>query len=292
MKKSIQIFILVFIVFCGFQSCTKEVFVEIPDNEPKLVVFSYLSPSKDSIDINVSRSVPLYHVKDYEESLTVSDAIVELKAENSNWVRVPFRPGEDVYRISRHDFPVEQGQKYSLRVAANNYKTVESSIIIPVSYEINLSFLKVENSSGNEENPIQYILKFQDIGGVPNYYGFLAWVNMYSDESGNTGVYKQDLYLEDFSWVMTDRVFDGKEKMISFTFYSFTNGNIGDTLFVKVMQTDSHFYHFHSSLDSYNSSDGNPFAEPTPIYSNIQDGLGCFAGYTERIYVFPMPGKK
>ncbi|MDD4576323.1 MAG: hypothetical protein PHI36_07845, partial [Bacteroidales bacterium] len=64
MKKSIQIFILVFIVFCGFQSCTKEVFVEIPDNEPKLVVFSYLSPSKDSIDINVSRSVPLYHVKD------------------------------------------------------------------------------------------------------------------------------------------------------------------------------------------------------------------------------------
>lgn len=288
MKKSIQILVFLIIVICGFQSCTKEVFVEIPDNDPKLVVFSYLSSTKDSIDVTVSRSVPLNHVRDYDESLVVRDAVVELKAENSNWVRVPFRPGEDVYRISRHDFPVEQGQKYSLRVAANNFKTVESSVVIPFYSEINLSFLKFENSSGNGENSIQYFLKFQDVGGVPNYYGFQAWVNMYYVEIGNTEVAKQDLYLDDFSWVMSDHVFDGKEKVIAFSSYYFEAGNIGDTLFVKVLQTDSHFYHFHSSLESFSYSDGNPFAEPTPIYTNIQNGLGCFAGYSERVYAFPV----
>lgn len=291
MKKSIQILFLVIIVFCGFQSCTKEVFVEIPDNDPKLVVFSYLSPSNDSIEITVSKSVPLYYVRDYDESLTVSDAIVELKSENSDWVRVPFRLGEDVYRISRHDFPVEQGRKYFIRVAANNYKTVESSIVIPVSFEINLTFLKVENSSGNEENSIQYLLKFMDMGGVPNYYGFSAWVNMYYEENGTMTAYRQNLYLEDFSWVMSDQVFDGKEKTVTFSSYYYEEENNGDTIFVKVLQTDQNFYHFHYSLQSFQSSDGNPFAEPTPIYSNIQDGLGCFAGYTERVYAFPVAGK-
>ncbi|MDD2412282.1 MAG: DUF4249 domain-containing protein [Bacteroidales bacterium] len=288
MKKSIQILVLLIIVICGFQSCTKEVFVEIPDNDPKLVVFSYLSPSRDSIQITVSRSVPLNHVIDYEESLIVSDAVVELRAENADWVRLLFHEGEDVYRISRNDFPVEQGRKYFLRVSANSFKTVESSIVIPFYSDINLSFLKVENSSGNGENSIKYFLKFQDVGGVPNYYGFQAWVNMYYGESGNTGVAKQDLYMDGFSWVMSDYVFDGKEKVIAFSSYYFGDGNIGDTLFVKVLQTDSHFYHFHSSLESFGYSDGNPFAEPSPIYTNIQNGLGCFAGYSERVYAFPV----
>lgn len=291
MKKSIQILVLVSLVFCCLQSCTKEVFVEIPDNDPKLVVFAYLSPSKDSIDVTVSRSVPLYHVRDYDESLVVSDAVVEIKAENSDWVRVSFQQGEDVYRISCNDFPVEQGQKYSLRVGANNFKTVESSIVIPVSFEINLTFLKVENSSENEENFLQYFLKFHDLGGVPNYYGFRAWVNKYYEENGNERIYRENLYLEDFSWVMTDRVFDGKEKTIVFSSYSYGEENNIDTIFVKVLQTDQNFYHFHYSFHSFQSSDGNPFAEPTPIFSNIKDGLGCFAGYTERVYAFPIARK-
>ncbi len=288
MKKTIYTFILVFIVNFLFVSCTKEIFIEIPDNDPKLVVYAYLSPDKEFVEVSVSRSVPLYHVRDYDQELVIQDAVVELRAENGSWIRVPFYQSDNVYKISRSDFSVQQNMKYYLRVAASEYKTVESEILIPMSYDVNMRLVSIENGSENENVLVKYILKFNDLGGVENYYGFKAWVNLYYDENGTLNSYRHELYMDNFSWVMSDKTFDGKEKQISLSSYFYDDRSVADTLFVRVLQTDKNFYHFHYSLESYYGSEGNPFAEPTPIFSNIENGLGCFGGFSERVYAFPL----
>jgi hypothetical protein len=53
-----------------------------------------------------------------------------------------------------------------------------------------------------------------------------------------------------------------------------------DSAFLKVylLNTCKPYYQYHKSLENYNDGE-NPFAEPTPIYSNIEGGLGVFAAY-------------
>ncbi|RZK25401.1 MAG: DUF4249 family protein, partial [Hymenobacter sp.] len=40
-------------------------------------------------------------------------------------------------------------------------------------------------------------------------------------------------------------------------------------------------YDFYLSLNRYYDTDGNPFAEPAPLHSNVQGGYGLFGGATD-----------
>jgi hypothetical protein len=50
----------------------------------------------------------------------------------------------------------------------------------------------------------------------------------------------------------------------------------------SLLHTDENYYRYHDAIPRQGDSDGNPFAEPVPIPSNINGGLGCFAGYNRR----------
>ncbi|MFD2785124.1 DUF4249 domain-containing protein [Hymenobacter rubripertinctus] len=43
-------------------------------------------------------------------------------------------------------------------------------------------------------------------------------------------------------------------------------------------------YRFYQSLGRYYDTDGNPFAEPAPLHSNIRPGYGLFGGATDVVY--------
>lgn len=47
-------------------------------------------------------------------------------------------------------------------------------------------------------------------------------------------------------------------------------------------------YRFYQSRNRYNDTDGNPFAEPAPLFSNIRSGYGIFGGTTDVTYRIPL----
>ena len=49
---------------------------------------------------------------------------------------------------------------------------------------------------------------------------------------------------------------------------------------VYLVNADENYYRYHDAVQRQNRVDGNPFAEPVPIPTNIQGGLGCFGAYT------------
>lgn len=280
MNKLFNIITLLFLVFLF--SCTKEVYVEIPDNNPKLVINSYLTPNIDTIKVWVSKSTPLYHVYD-ENNQMVSNALVEISNNQSTWTTIPFDVNTNSYLIFTSEFPIIENQKYYIRVSAPNFETVESSLTIPIFENINFRYIKYENRLsewGDTSRLITY--KFNDPSGKNNFYAFNAIVRRYEPE--NQYSYTSELYVDNGSWVMTDKNRDGKEISITFNGWDV---HTGDTVQISVMQTDEAFYLFHSSLDNYGGD--NPFTEATPIYSNIKNGLGVFAGYTSQKYFFVIP---
>ncbi|TAE22101.1 MAG: DUF4249 domain-containing protein [Cytophagales bacterium] len=53
----------------------------------------------------------------------------------------------------------------------------------------------------------------------------------------------------------------------------------------SLLHVDENYYRYQDAIWRQGGSDGNPFAEPVPIPTNINGGLGCFGGYNRRSVV-------
>jgi hypothetical protein len=53
-----------------------------------------------------------------------------------------------------------------------------------------------------------------------------------------------------------------------------------DSLFLFFNHVDQNYYHYRKTLDLQTINQGNPFAEPVTVYSNVNNAFGVFAGYS------------
>lgn len=268
-------------IIIALSSCTKEIYVEIPDNEPKIVVNAYLAPENDTVQVWVSKSTPLYHVYD-ENNQMLTNATVEISGNGSSWINLNYDANTRSYITLSSVLPIVSNSKYYIRVSAPTFKSVESELTIPAFENINFRYSKYEtrvSEWGDTSRLITY--KFNDPAGTQNFYAFKAIANHY--DGGNTS-FTSELYIENSSWLISDKTYDGKEITVTFNGYGISSG---DTIQITALQTDETFYLFHSSLENYGGD--NPFSEATPIYSNITNGLGVFAGYSMQKINFVIP---
>jgi hypothetical protein len=59
-------------------------------------------------------------------------------------------------------------------------------------------------------------------------------------------------------------------------------------VYVQLHVINEDYFEFLLSLEKYNETYENPFAEPVMVFSNIENGLGLFSSYstyTDSIYV-------
>ena len=74
----------------------------------------------------------------------------------------------------------------------------------------------------------------------------------------------------DFS--VQDRLLNGKPFVLG-TSYRF---NAGDTVTATLYHIDLDYFRFRQSVRDARGANGNPFAQPSAIYSNVQGGVGIF----------------
>lgn len=53
---------------------------------------------------------------------------------------------------------------------------------------------------------------------------------------------------------------------------------------MEVSNSDENYYKYHRSLET--SGNDNPFTEPSLVYTNINNGLGCFAAYNTAVLTY------
>jgi Domain of unknown function (DUF4249) len=49
--------------------------------------------------------------------------------------------------------------------------------------------------------------------------------------------------------------------------------------YVKFLHVDKNYYLYHESVQR-NDNNGNPFAEPSLVFTNISNGYGCFGSFS------------
>lgn len=178
------------------------------------------------------------------------------------------------YQLSTAVFQIVPGETYKLEVTAPNGKKVSGTTSVPLQLPQIGSFEFEVNQRNDLNNfPYQeYVYKMSLIDPTPafNYYQVMYYGLLNGFSGFQTQEFKDDdalnngqLYIE--SSYEDYGTFDGSGQIQS------------DSLRYIVINATEEYYRFHRTL--FSQDPGNPFSEPVIVFSNIENGLGVFAGY-------------
>ena len=249
--------------------------VDAPESLPKLVVTGFITPGMPYTAVTVKKSRPLYTTIDNYSSdfPTVEDAYVTI-SDGIDSAYLTYDIEYDSYRVSREELPIVPGRVYTLKVTAPGGYEVEATCTVPSDTPPDIELVKIDTTILNETINLNASIKFKDLESADNYYGITAGIVNWHEGQMNPviteiGFARGEPYVSDKN--MNNQYFSYSTN--DFYYYS------GETqrLFFTIAVTDVHYYNYHKVL--YNYEGDNPFAEPTKLYSNIQNGLGVFAAY-------------
>lgn len=268
MKKICLITCISILLFL-LHSCEKDANVKLPVVENKLVLTCFLSPSDKDIHVRVSTSKPLYNNPDNWKYVPVTNATVMLSS-GSSAVTLPFDKKLQHYVISASLFKINAGNSYQLSVSTPDGKFAQAFTSIPAQ---NTTFSATANADPNTANTYFFHGIWQDQTGTKDFYRVdlqhivdtsLSYVNdhLIKDDASDGETFRRD--------------------------WEFTIGPGGtDSVFASLLVLTPELYDYLDRLNK-TSTDGDPFSEPVPMYTNIEGGLGVFGGYNPtRIRILP-----
>lgn len=257
----------------------------------KLVVSGFISPQDTILAIKVTRSNTVVgdSISLLQTGNNVTNATVTL-SEGSKTVNLPYNNlsyGDTVtirpyYSIQAQNLPIVAGHTYTLTVTTPYGERATSSCTIPAPVSLSaISALDVVNQ--------RYFVRaqWQDPIGQANYYqlsGIFVFINA-SCKSCQTTSYNTLSFDDDNRGLSSDAGLDGtaiqsgRLYLTSSSAKDFLSQYKTASVIVNLMSIDQAYYQFQEAVIRQRRSRNNPFAEPVLIPSNIQGGLGCFAGY-------------
>lgn len=303
-----------FIVAIGFTSCSKEITVDLPVTEPRIVVEGTIEPGQPPIVILTKTQnyfeptsiAALSEIYVNGATITVSDGmntvtLAEICASSIPPALLPLvaeLTGLDPLLLVALDICIYSdsmltgsvllgvpGNTYSLTVEVDD-KTLTSSTTIPNPVALDSTWFKLEDPINNDSLGFAWAY-LNDPDTLGNYYRWTARrANRYDD-----GTVKDPTFIAPFGSVFNDQFFNG----IRFEFFAFRgvapfsdkedddneerdNFKVGDTVIVKFISLNEDEYEFYRTFETNYSSAGDLFTTPTNVKSNINGGLGVWAG--------------
>jgi hypothetical protein len=282
---SLSIFTLVISVF---YSCEKNVTVDIPETEEKIVVEGYIETGTPPF-VLLTKSLPFFgeiNVNNLiQGSIQGATVIIDNGTITDTMIQIP---GFGIYTSPA--MIGETGKTYKLTVLAEG-KTLTSETNIPQPISLDSIWWKVDG----QRDSLGFLWShLTDPDTLGNCYRFFARrINQYTfgDEIGKQK--DSTFYPPIGGSVFEDRYINGKSFDLSFPRGTFAGSDKedddnderiyfkrGDTIVVKFCTIDRSHFEFWRTEESQVSSNGNPFGSPQPVHSNINGGLGVWGGYS------------
>lgn len=278
--------------------CEKPVEIELPPHAPRLVVHAQQQQGR-IFRVRVGRSrgiTDTIHNNNFEP-FELLNARVLLERNGALVDTLRYNDANRAYE-GRHRGQL--GSVYTVKVSAPGYADAEGRSAFPDLVQpaaVGLRPGARVNSSGDSQDEIK--LTINDPAGKANYY----LIRLRSAHGGEIYcVQTPDLdverlvYSDPFSGaveecldgdrlLVSDRNFNGKEKKLVFYVSSNQlnpfNGQDGrqvrPTLELRSINED--YFKYLKSLNALDNADGNPFAEPVNVVTNISNGYGLFTTF-------------
>jgi len=294
-----------------FISCedllVKELELEEFDFESQLVISGVIDNNTEEIAIYVAENSAITSNYSNPEESAVSDATVNVYKGSTLIGSPEYNPDQNIYFLSIAGSELTEGD-YALEVSAGSFPDVRATTSIPNL--VPLKEIEYIEDAGIHPNTLErsdaIIITFDDPDGK-NFYGF----NIISSQLGvimDTFIYNMDttifeyspfidiasndpdVFLNDAGFLMPDDFFEGREKSITLFIdaYDIDIAEIKEVLVISWENLSEEKYLFSRSLELYqNSGDFGPFSEAVSVYTNVENGLGYFAGSHRSFYSLP-----
>lgn len=281
-------------------ACTKKVDVKVPEIKDGLTLFCN-NETGTAISVIVGRSMSILKYN-RKENLYVKNATVKLYA---NGVMVETLKYDEDMGLYLSDTKTEPGKKYKITVEAPGYPSAEAEAEAPLQTPLILQSI-VDTTmpspwGGGFVMATAVTIKFDDVPGIKDYYQlnfYSADQLMFSRQPEPSweclGIKDAsiDLQLDAINGescvsgdiVFNDELFDGRSKQIvssvsPHVIFGLADTLSGDTVYpvFKLARISEARYRYHQSFKKAQEADGNPFAEPVNVYSNVKNGHGIFS---------------
>ncbi len=291
--------IIFLVLIIAIISCESVVDIDLPKEAPKIVVNSFITPDS-LVKINLSKSFGIFEELDvsYEfisptnkNNIFIENAKIQLF--DGSEVKNNFEyQGKGNYKLS--DFKLDYDKEYKIVINAENYKTVSAVDKIPLP--ILIDSVKATKSSDSFVNNLEIF--FEDKSKIKNYYLlFILKKRNYTigdkiiNETSVVYIYSNDLVFNNhFPFSDNDHKFFGQEAFFSDEIFDGKHYGlkvgVHNKLPLKIvlLSISESMYKYFKSKKAQNDSKDNPFSEPVPVFNNIENGIGIFAGYSSSVY--------
>lgn len=294
-------------------ACEKEITVDLPETEDRVVVEGTIETGQppiitlmwsqgyfDPTDLSsiaatfISEAVvtvfdgTTVHVLDRICSDQIPDSLLE-EAAAATGIDADLLANANICVWTKLDNSLlgEEGRSYALSVQTNG-RDLSAVTTIPHAVALDSLWFKLAQQQANDDSLGFIWAHLTDPDTIGNHYRWFAQrINL-----GEDGEQKDSRFIAPFFSVFEDRYANG----LSFAFnynrgsepYSDAdddnNEEAGyfkrfDTVVVKFVSLDLASYRFYNSFQNNVASQGDLFNNPANVRSNIQGGLGVWAGY-------------
>lgn len=269
-------------------SCEKEIELNDELTKPKIVVNSFYS-ANDTLKVHLSESRSVLH-NDWDPLPNIENATVTLFSNGTKIGTLSHESGGNY--ILTNPFPVS-GQSYLLDVTHSTLDDVKTESTCPKAIEI----MALDTSRTQDRFSLKFTI--EDDPNTNNYYSIEILKTIITEYETSPGVFKIDTITQP-SWICTndinaetnsDPTGETCQEKLFFNDAGFNGSNYqfhistdiyqSSQLIVIVKSINEELFKYRKSLQLYGETNGNPFGEPVQVYSNIENGIGIFSGYSE-----------
>ena len=297
--KSLHLTTYILLFFFCF-SCEESVELDLEAFQTEVVVSSNFSPNHPfQISLSKNNDILTNSPTDF-----ITDAEVQiLNAQGVLLNRLTFNKDIVAPYYGLADFRPESGVNYQLKINVPGGATILAQDKVPNPVALKSIQVDSVRFDGTDENSyaIHVQTSFADPSKEVNYYHLKLYYKAIAGRT-NTSGFTEDtqVYLLPVTPLASNEgnpniVFDIDKSGVLFTDESF-NGELTTLQFDAVLDkmkagefpkivgelrtVSTSYYQYHTSLSRQLDNQDRPFAEPVTVFSNIENGLGIFAGFS------------
>ena len=293
MRKSFAFLVFTLII----AACTTVVDFDIPQNKPKVVVNALFSP--DSVwRIQISRSNSILDNRLGSFFDPVGDAVVTILDQNNQFVESITGFSDKYFRYSyKGKTKPLPGQSYTIQVDVKDEPNIKALNKVPTLAPI--TSVEIDSSRFiSDREPIEMDITFKDPGGEKNYYTVKVIGDSYYIPNKDTVWVTREIYVvlvdpslnEEFKEsdrFINDNLFNGKNYNLHLKLFSqpYWGPQSPVTVHARVIlvSISEEYYKYFTTKNLQDYTNGDPFAQPVQVFSNVENGLGIFAGYSSSV---------
>lgn len=292
--------------------CSQTVYFDIDTQENRLVVNGFIQPDT-AAELRVSLSQDPLAIG--FEDVMVENAVITIDR-NGDHAGTFTHAGDGVYTLDAASLQAEPGDTFTLTAEAEGLTAVTAATTIPDLVPIISCFISdtilepLSYSTYDSLGNIIYIdtvvpyfeikLTFQDSEQDDHYlfkvdykdaissskacfstdepaFALEAYNAIGSDASEERITYCNDV-------IFSDLTFEGEVHTITVRVYAIeTTFTVDPEYRISLKHVSDAYYQYFTTARAQEINGDNPFSTPVVVYSNIENGFGIFAGFTESI---------